>query len=220
MGNLFNTDSPFFVFLGKVADIIAVSFLWVLLCIPIITIGPATTALYYVVVKVIRKERGYIFREFMKSFKLNFKKGAIVGIFNILIFVILVFDIYYAWSWMSIDLNMGLLFLGVFLALTLIVLCITIYLYPILSRFDLSVKQLIKSTVFMSMKHLPYTLILALTTIAAIFIVYAGPVMLFIIPGALTYLNSYIIERVFRKYMQSSNKSDETKVVDEWYLED
>ncbi|MDD3173509.1 MAG: YesL family protein, partial [Herbinix sp.] len=76
MGNFFNIDNGFFAFLSKVCDILFLSIIWVAFCIPIITIGPANTALYYATVKVIRRDRGYLFREFFKSFRMNFKRAA------------------------------------------------------------------------------------------------------------------------------------------------
>ena len=78
MSNLFNMDNPLFSILSKICDMLFISIIYIFLCIPIITIGPASTALYYTMVKVVRKERGYIFREFFKSFKLNFKRASIV----------------------------------------------------------------------------------------------------------------------------------------------
>ena len=92
MSGIFNYENPIFSFLGKVIDLISLSLLWVILCLPVVTIGPATTALYYTVVKVIRKERSYLFREFFKSFKSNFKYGALATIIVIVLAAILLFD--------------------------------------------------------------------------------------------------------------------------------
>ena len=89
MGNFFNLDNPLFSILNKICDMLFVSIIYIILCLPIFTIGPATTALYYAVVKVIRRERGYISREFFRSFKLNFKRGTIVGLVLTLLFIIL-----------------------------------------------------------------------------------------------------------------------------------
>jgi uncharacterized membrane protein YesL len=88
MNNFFNMDNKFFTVLSKACDILFLSVVWALLCIPVITIGPATTAMYYVIVKVIRRERGYLFREFFKAFKSNFKYGAISGVILTVIFLI------------------------------------------------------------------------------------------------------------------------------------
>ena len=56
MGRFFRFDSPFMLALGKVMDLILLSALWIACCIPIITIVPATAALYYVTIKMARKE--------------------------------------------------------------------------------------------------------------------------------------------------------------------
>lgn len=102
MSGIFNYENPIFSFLGKVIDLISLSVLWVILCLPIVTIGPATTALYYTVVKVVRKERSYLFREFFKSFKSNFKYGALATIIVVLLAAILWFDFNFAKLMMGI----------------------------------------------------------------------------------------------------------------------
>src|SRR5699024_10796498 len=133
MSGFFNPDNSFFTALGKIADIIILSVVWSLLCIPIITIGPATTALYYATVKAIRRNRGYLFREFFKSFKQNFKRGAIAGVILTLIALFLGFDLFWAWMNMSALENSSIL-LGIFIALTIMFICFSIYIFPILSR--------------------------------------------------------------------------------------
>ena len=60
MGDFFNVDNKFFQGLGKIIDVICLSAFWFFLCIPIVTAGAATTALYYTVNKVIRNNRSYI----------------------------------------------------------------------------------------------------------------------------------------------------------------
>ena len=69
MGDFFNVDNKFFQGLGKIIDVICLSAFLVFLCIPIVTAGAATTALYYTVNKVIRNNRSYIGREFWHAFK-------------------------------------------------------------------------------------------------------------------------------------------------------
>lgn len=72
------------------ADLIILNLLFLLCCIPIVTIGPAITAMYYVTMKMVRNEEAYIARSFFKSFKENFKQG--LGIWLIaLVLIILEF---------------------------------------------------------------------------------------------------------------------------------
>lgn len=219
MGNLFNMDNPFFATLTKIYDIMFLSLLWMLFCIPIITIGPATTAMYYAVVKVIRKERGYLFREFFKAFRLNFKKGAIVGVILSILFGVILFDISYAVNALAIDATKGSLMIGVFLALAFLLLSFITYVFPILSRFEMTLKQLIKAAVYMSMRHLHFTVLMVVVTLIAFYGVYIIPIAVFIIPALSMVINSFMMEKVFKKYMPQTEGDPEETGKDEWYLD-
>ena len=54
---LFNPDSGIMRSLSKFTDCICLSLLFFVSCIPIVTIGTASTALYYTVHKVLRHDR-------------------------------------------------------------------------------------------------------------------------------------------------------------------
>jgi uncharacterized membrane protein YesL len=219
MGNLFNMDNGFFSFLSKACDILFLSVVWALCCIPIITIGPANTALYYATVKVIRRERGYLFREFFKSFRLNFKRAAIVGVVLTIIFTILIFDLISTWATLGGSSTTSSVFFGIYVAITFLILCFSLYVFPVLSRFDMNIKQLIKAASFMSMRHLPSTIGMAIVTLASIVGVLFIPILIFILPAASTLLNSLLMERVLKKYMPKEESSEEDTRKDEWYLE-
>ncbi len=220
MSGFFNLDNPLFTILSKIADLLVLSIIYILLCLPIITIGPATTALYYTVVKVIRRERGYVFREFFKSFRLNFKKGAIVGVIITIIQLILAFDLYYAWGILGEDSQKGSILLGVFTALIIFTIAFVIYVYPLLSRFEMSYRQIFKSTIFMSIRHFPSTFLMLVVLIAFVLITILSNYMLIVIAPALTmFINSFMMERILKKYMPESQGPAEKTGVDEWYLE-
>lgn len=220
MNNFFNLDNPIFTFLSKVCDLLFLSIVWVLLCIPVITIGPANTALYYAVVKVVRRERGYLFREFFKSFRLNFKRGAIIGVILTIIFAVLAFDIYLSWGNIGEKGKQGSIMLGVFVAITVLTLCFSLYIFPILSRFDMTIMQLIKAAIFMSIKHLPYTIGMVAVTIAVIVGTAFFQILIFFAPAVCVLINSLLMERILKKYVpQAANTDDEDAKKDEWYLE-
>ncbi|NLZ83735.1 MAG: DUF624 domain-containing protein [Clostridiales bacterium] len=218
MSGFFNLENGFFTTLSKLADIIMISIVWCLLCIPIITIGPATTALYYATVKAIRRERGYLFREFFKSFKQNFKRGAIAGVIMTLITLFLSFDLLWAWMNMSAIKNSSIL-LGIFIALSVMFVCFSIYVYPILSRFDMTLKQLFKASIFMSVRHLPSTVVMFVVIALSAIGVFYIPILIFAVPAAATLIISLLMERIFKKYMPESQGTGEETGVDEWYLE-
>ncbi|HHU71297.1 MAG TPA: YesL family protein [Clostridiales bacterium] len=218
MSGFFNLENGFFTTLSKLTDIIILSVIWFFICIPIITIGPATTALYYTTVKAIRRERGYLFREFFKSFKQNFKRGAISGVIMTIIALFLGFDI--LWAWMNTSaIENGSILLGIFIALSVMFICFSIYVFPILSRFEMTIKQLFKAALFMSVRHLPSTVVMfAIIAICAIGIFFM-PILIFIIPAGATLIISLLMERIFKKYMPESQGAGEETGIDEWYLE-
>lgn len=219
MGGFFNLENPVFQILGKICDMLFVSVVYILLCLPIVTIGPASTALYYAIVKVIRRERGYIFREFFRSFKLNFKKGAIIGILLAIAFVILGFDLAYAWGLTETESSKGSLLMGAFIGITFLTVSFSIYVFPILSRFEMTVKQLFKAGVYMSMKHIHFTILMILVNAAALVIIYFFFPFIFIAPATTVLVNSLMMERIFKKYMPKSEGPGEETGKDEWYLE-
>lgn len=216
MGNLFNMDNTFFTVIGKLADLFVISILWILLCLPIVTAGPATTALYYVIVKVIRRERGYLLREFFKCFKMNFKQGAIAGIILTITYLALYIDRRIV---LTFEGNVGFVLFAIFNAMLLIVFCVTIYVFPILSRFQVSLKQLFKSSLFMAMRHLPSTVLMALIVVVTLVGVNFMIPLLFIAPALCCLACSMILERVFKKYIPEKSEGEEDSKLDEWYLE-
>ena len=54
--------------------------LFILCCAPVITIGPAVSALYTITMREARHEGGYIFKPFFKAFKNNFKQAFLLSI--------------------------------------------------------------------------------------------------------------------------------------------
>lgn len=225
MGNFFNMENGFFTFLGKVCDVLFLSIIWAICCIPVVTIGPANTALYYATVKVIRRERGYLFREFFKSFKMNFKRAAIIGVVLTVLFTVLGFDLMWAYANLGSSGTTGSILFGIFVAITFLLTCFSAYAFPVLSRFDMTVKQLVKAAAFMSMRHLPSTIGIVIVTAASIVGVFLIPILIFIVPAAGVFVNSFLMERVLKKYMpkpeetEGAEGSEENTSKDEWYLE-
>ena len=68
-------DNGFWRFMGKLWDALVLNILWMVCCIPLVTVGAATTAVYYVALKLARDEEGYVISSFFKSFKENFRQA-------------------------------------------------------------------------------------------------------------------------------------------------
>ena len=65
-----NLDSPVIAFLTTVADFMILNILFIICCVPVITIGPAISALYTITMREARHEGGYIFKPFLRHLKI------------------------------------------------------------------------------------------------------------------------------------------------------
>ena len=223
MSSFFSPENKFLNALGKVFDLLVLSLMWLVLCLPIITIGPASTAFYYTVVKVIRRDRSYLFKEFFRSFKLNFKQGVIVTLIYVVLAVLMVIDIDFAIQLTQDGSKIGSILYGVFIAEAVFVIFTLVYIFPVLSRFTVTIKHLFKWSFFMSVKHLGWTVLLAVLFVGTAVMMYMSflflPPLCIILPGIYTLVASFMIEKVFKRYMPKEEESDEESGVDRWYNE-
>lgn len=211
MGSFFSLEGGFFSWMGKIFDIMLVSLLWVLCCLPIITIGPATTALYYCVVKSIRRERGYIAKEFFHSFKVNIKQGIIVGLIFTVLTVVMSFNFYIV---RQMEGKQGSILFGIYIALSLFIFITAIYVFPNLSRFTLTMKNLIKNSIIMALRHLPFTIIMGAIIIVSAGAMYIIPITTLFLPGVACLIVSFMMERILKKYTP-----EDAGRPDAWYME-
>ena len=80
MNKIFRSDNPFWMGMGSIFDIFVLNLLWLLCCLPIVTIGPSTTALFYAMMSLVRGEGGYVSHDFFHSFRQNLKQGIFLGL--------------------------------------------------------------------------------------------------------------------------------------------
>ena len=97
-------------------------------------------------------------------------------------------------------------------------LCGTVYVFPLLSRFTMGKLQILKTAFLMSVKHLPTTILMLLIVGCFAFIAWMQPIFLFFSSGIWLLLCSLPLERVFKKYIPKSEDGEGPKI-DEWYLE-
>ena len=73
---VFDPDNLFWRIMARGVDFVGLSIFWIALCLPVVTIGPATAALYYTVVKVFRyKSDDGAFGMYWKAFVQNLRRG-------------------------------------------------------------------------------------------------------------------------------------------------
>jgi len=202
INSLFSPNNVFFRFMGRISDLMILNFLWIICSIPIITIGASTTALYDTTLKLIDETEGYLFKNFLKSYKQNFKKATIIWIGVLFIFFIIGVNLAF---WIQFKSITGYITVSIMLFMLFLFLFTEIYLFPILSKFNKSIKDTVKYAFILSMKYLPYSLIIMV--ISSIFIVltvifpFTILFMIFVGVAFYAYISSYLFGIIFKKSM-------------------
>lgn len=209
------TDNVIVRALSKICDMACLNIMWLVCCIPIVTIGASTTALYTVMLKLVRNEEGYIFRGFFKAFKDNFKQSTIIWMLLLVLWIIWGID--YRVSGIMQG-SAGLALRVVFLAVGFVLLSVTIYVFPLTARYANTVRATLRNALILSIGKLPYSILMAAVLIVSVFaslwntttLMFAIPLW-FLIGGALiAWVNSYILRRVFLVFEDGTEK-DQTK---------
>lgn len=150
-------DSPVMRFLNRVADLLILNIIMIFCCIPVITAGAAYTALHYVLLKMVRDREGYLIRGFFKSFAANFKQATLIWLLILLVTAVYVGDI-------LIFNYSGIVFPRAVViavrAIAIVLLMILVYVFPLLARFDNSIKNTLKNALILAFANLPKTIMM------------------------------------------------------------
>ena len=166
---IFGYEGSFITVTEKIFDIMFLSILWFLSCIPLLTIGAAVTALYYTVQKA-KKNEGYLYREYWKAFRQNLKPSLILWL---LIGIVR--------AKMSGNINIQIFFFVLYGLCLFFILGIQMYAFPALSRFDMPAGWILKLSIYLCFRHIGRTiLVLGVTAMAFAFVYYCWPVILVI----------------------------------------
>ena len=202
MGNIFRWDSPLMKFMMLITNLVCLNVLWLVCCLPVVTAGAATTAMYYVVFQYITKQDDAVLKPFFRAFKENFRQVTPVWILNLLIGAALAAEIFYLTQSGEVWLKV------VFGVLLLIYAGASSYLYPILARYDTPAKMAMFNSFALPVRHLFSTvLVVAFNAVPVVLALFAPEILwkigiVWLLGGfSLTaYLNGRILMTVFKKH--------------------
>lgn len=216
--SLFDPDNGFSSVVGKIIDMVVLSLVFAFCCLPIVTAGPACSALYYGVVKSVRRQRSYCVREFFREFRASLKKGILVHL--ILMGLAAVFfsaDMPLMLSFFEKGTVDNIFFGLLFLCKLLVLLGLCCWLYPLLSRYEQGVLSCFQWALHLLLKHFPRTLLCILLALASAFLFWLEPLLICILPSATALLVSFLTEPVLRAICREEDAAGSEK--DSWYLE-
>lgn len=204
MKRFFNPDNPVMVFLGKLADMMLLSLLWFVCCLPVLTIGPATTALYFAVMRINHPD-GRIFKDFFRSFRQNFWQGLVAELVSAILLTLTILEFRVllrtgfgksGWSWFLLAV-LGIGSVGW-----------SSWVFPILAKFECTWKQLLRTPIMFSILHFFTGIIIVCVNLLPLVALLASdkmlpilPVFLFLGPSGIAWVNSIALKKVFSKYI-------------------
>lgn len=225
MNNLFSVDNPINRGLTKIGELIILSILWFVTSLPILTIGTSTAALYYAVVKSLRRGRGYPIKEYFKAWKQNFLKGTVL---TLILAVILLFLM----GWLSglgttieeIAAGVESAFAGKSDSLVMIYTVCSIalvlegvlfnYIFPVLSRLEISIVKIVVLSIVMAVRYFYFSIALLVILYGLGFFTYIMPLAIIFTPGLWALLSSFLIEKAMKKYLPAPEEGE-----DAWWTE-
>ncbi|MDX5004322.1 MULTISPECIES: YesL family protein [Streptococcus] len=203
--SIFDTDNFFMRICEKILDLVTVNLLFLLSCLPIVTIGIAKMSLYQTLFVIKDSRRVKVTATYVQAFRKNWKIGFKLGLLELLIVGISLFDLMLFWRQETLPFQMlKATCIGVIIFTSLLFLCI----YPLAVKFEMTTKDMLQTGLIMVSLHFPwFFLMIALLAAIIFFLSSSGFVLLlgftlFVLVGfaALGFLQLPIMETIFNKY--------------------
>lgn len=153
---IFSTDGVIYKLMQNLLAVVKINFLWMLFSLPIVTLGGATIAAFDVTMKMAAGEEGYVARDFVASFRKNFKTGIPYGL-------LLLFCAYVVWLDFSLFEQIEgnpilLLIMGMVAAF--VFLLSFLFAFALQARYENTLIRTLKNSADISMKYFVRTLTL------------------------------------------------------------
>lgn len=199
-------DSPVMRVLGRLGDIIILNMIFVVGCIPVITIGTSLSALYTVTMKMARGEDPSVWKEFWKAYKRNFKPATICWLIMAVIAVLLFVDFRIIGVFKGSSLySVMRIVLAIILGMWMLMFQ---YLFPYIARFENGIFATLRNALLLAGAHIPSTIVIVGLSVGSVILtlftsrsfVIASIIWVFFGFAVLTYAQAFLLCRIFEKY--------------------
>ena len=194
--NVFQVDGMLYRLLDRITSFLFLNILWLVLCLPVVTIFPATTAMFGVIRKWHNEEDVMIFKHFFKLFKENFRQSFLIGIIWFGIAFVLYFNILAS---LHMPQLMRLSMLAIFFSFSLLFIITSIFICPVMVHYDMNMIELMKNVLFIAVTKLKNSLLVGITFCIAVLVTYIMPITIVIIWSFVAYCIYSLCNRTFQE---------------------
>lgn len=203
---LFNPDSDLMILLTWITDCIFLSLFWLMACLPVVTIGAATAALYDATYRGFRRGEKNTWQRFGRSLLRNLKSSILPTILALAVFI--------GGGQLLIHLWNGAVASGQWVGFSaaalagVVVLGMLSILFPLLSRFETGFMQLLVNTVRLALGNLPRAIALGILSALTVWLCLWFVLPALLLPCIVTLLNTLFIEPMLRPFLPADFYGD------------
>ena len=211
---LLDPDSPIMSFLARVADLVILNVLWLLCCLPVVTAGASTTAMYHVVRHLQEESISSVTRDFFRSFKSDFRQATSVYLLLLIPTAAVVMN---AWILSAQSSDVVPVYVrAIWMVSALMLTFVVSFVYPVMAYFDDTVWKTLRTAAVLAVAKLPRTVLISAINLLPIIMLFVSlpfflrsSIFWLLIGGSLTaYLNMLILRPVFKKIIDERPGAD------------
>lgn len=200
---VFNYNNPLIVFMVRIANMMIVSFFWALCCIPVVTILPASAALYHCVTHVVMAGGSGVARDFFRAFKGALKPGVRLSAATAAVGALVCLGIRTGLQiWDRGVFGAAYMALGVLIGVACSAMLV--FMPPVLSRFEGGMGMVLRLSMYFSGKHLLRSMWYAALLAMGIWAVDFFPLLLLVVPALYTDLIRGGVEKIMAQYIKDA----------------
>lgn len=206
MGKIFNLDAPIVQTMGKVGEMMIFSVIWLVCCLPVVTVGAATAALFHIMFNM-HRERSTKVSDYFRAFAANFKKATALWLLLLLAAAVLLAGFYAVVLAENELLRLALL--GVYCMVLFAAFAASVYLFPLTAFFENTVGATVRNALGMALGNLKNTVLACALVLLPLVLslvwekLFVVTLLLWVVlgPGAVAYGVAGLLLPVFRRYV-------------------
>ena len=199
--SLFDMDKPFWRWMGKLPDMLLLSLCWYVCCIPIITIIPASCALFDAVSRNLMMDDKGCYKRFFRSFVRELKQGIPLTVLWLIIGTIAFYGMQITNATAQTNNNLGILSV-LYLIMMIMTVGFLCWLIPLQSRYNHKIFGLHINALRFFLGRLPGTGLMLLSSAAVIVVCTITPYTAWVLiaaPCLIAILHTFPVEKAFMR---------------------
>lgn len=206
------SDSYIMRITNRLGELVLLNLCFVLCCLPIVTIGPASAALYAVCFRFGTKQEKNAVRSFFADFKQNLKQGMLLWL------ALTVLCLAVCWLMLLFLGASGIARYGLLPSLVLLLVCLIVagYTFPLLSLFDNTCRGTLKNALILGISYLPRSVCVVMVNLAPVILLAADFMLflrlsiflVFLYFSAAAYVNTFLLRKVFAPFLPQETEEE------------